>query len=126
MKHLSSLLIVVYIVLSSLTTAAQNQSHDIDYRTYPYWVDMMQDPNANFFETQKAFYTYWEGREMTKGSGYKAFKRWEYWMARKVSPDGTKPSPDRTLKALETLQETRSTTTNGNWTSLGPNSVPSG
>lgn len=127
MKHLSSLLIVAYIVLSSITATAQNQSSDRDYQTYPYWVDMMQDPNANFFETQKAFYTYWEGREMTKGSGYKAFKRWEYWMARKVSPDGTKPSPDRNLKALESLQQTeRSTTTNGNWSSLGPNSVPSG
>lgn len=127
MKHLSRLLIVFCLVLSSFISSGQDQSNERDYRNYPYWVDMMQDPNANFFETQKAFYTYWEGREMTKGNGFKAFKRWEYQMERRVSPDGTKPAPDRTLKAIESWQGSmRSTTDNGNWTSLGPNSVPSG
>lgn len=88
---------------------------------------MMQDPEVNFFETQKAFYDYWEGREVTKGSGYKLFKRWEYWMGQQVSPDGTKPSPFRNMNAIKDLSLRSGNSTNaGNWVSLGPASVPSG
>jgi len=118
-------LAIIAILLSVSLPDVQAQSTDKDYHSYPYWVEMMQDPDANFFETQKAFYDYWSGREMTKGNGYKAFKRWEYWMSKRVSPDGTKPAPDRNIKAIESL-EGRSVTTNGNWISLGPASVPSG
>lgn len=106
---------------------AVGQTDAKDYKSYPYWIDMMQDPNANFFETQKAFYEYWEGKEVTKGSGYKLFKRWEYWMGKEVAPDGTKPSPYRTINAIkETQLKNSSRTTEGNWVTLGPASVPSG
>jgi len=88
---------------------------------------MMQDPDANFFETQKAFYEYWDGREVTRGNGYKIFKRWEYWMGKQVSPDGTKPSPYRNLNAIRQLnQKSSNNITAGNWISLGPSTVPSG
>lgn len=111
-------------VKSSLSSLQNNSQ--VDYHSYPYWIKMMQDPDANFFETQKAFYDYWEGREITKGSGYKAFKRWEYWMSRKVSRDGIKPSPWRNIEALEKLESDNRSTLEGNWTSLGPVTVPSG
>lgn len=118
-------LFTLFFLIISACLTAQDTGVTKDYHSYPYWIEMMQDPQANFFETQKAFRTYWEGREMTKGNGYKAFKRWEYWMARQVSPDGVKPAVDRNYKALQSLEATRSTS-NGNWTSLGPASVPSG
>lgn len=125
MKKITGLALFFVFLLSFNTTQAQKATKD--YHTYPYWIDMMQDPNANFFETQKAFYQYWEGREVTKGSGYKLFKRWEYWMGRQVSPDGTKPSPYRNMDAIKSLQlKNSSTTTEGSWVSLGPSSVPSG
>jgi hypothetical protein len=110
----------------NLTSTATNISSQIDYHSFPYWIEMMQDPNANFFETQRAFYEYWDGREVTKGSGYKVFKRWEYWMSRKVSPDGLKPSPWRNIEAFEKLNTEHRSILEGNWTSLGPVTVPSG
>ena len=30
------------------------------------WVDMMQDPNTNFYQTQSAFNTFWEGKTIEK------------------------------------------------------------
>lgn len=137
MKKITLITLFLFFVCACIT--AQDTSVVKDYHSYPYWIEMMQDPDANFFETQKAFYNYWDGREMTKGNGYKAFKRWEYWMARKASPDGRKPAPDRNIKAIQSLKTfsnstssqnpdelNRTTTTNGNWTTLGPSSVPSG
>ena len=43
------------------------------------WVEMMLDPNANFYETQEVFNEYWEGKTIEKGKGYKQFKRWEQY-----------------------------------------------
>jgi len=98
-----------------------------DYHSYPYWIEMMQNPDANFYETQKAFYEYWDNREVTRGSGFKPFKRWEYWMEKRVSPDGTKPSPQRNIIALNSFKLRNSQLrTAGNWIPLGPVSVPSG
>ncbi|MBM3452067.1 MAG: hypothetical protein FJX84_02865, partial [Bacteroidetes bacterium] len=41
------------------------------------WVEMMKNPNVNFYETQTAFEAYWEGKIIEKGKGHKVFKRWE-------------------------------------------------
>lgn len=120
---LITLILSIILVFCIKTTMAQEK----DYSTYPYWVDMMQDPDANFFETQKAFNQYWEGKEIIKGNGYKVFKRWEYWMSKQVSPDGTKPSAYRDIHAMQSLKTKNSTGTRaGSWVSLGPNNVPSG
>ncbi len=123
----------------ALSIGIKAQDTARDFKSYPYWIEMMQDPDANFFETQKAFNEYWEDREVTRGNGFKAYKRWEYWMGRKVSPDGTKPSPQRNINAIESLksfsqvdniqhQSNRNlnSRSNGDWTTLGPASVPSG
>ncbi len=124
MKHFLRLAFIA--VLFFAFQSADSQTSSKDYKSYPYWIDMMQDPDANFFETQKAFNEYWEGREVTKGSGYKIFKRWEYWMEKQVSPDGTKPDPNRNTRAIQSLKASRQTTNLGNWTALGPFTVPSG
>jgi len=52
------------------------------------WQDMMLDPSTNFFETQKAFYDYWEGKTPEKGMGYSVFKRWEYYWSTRIDDDG--------------------------------------
>jgi PKD repeat protein len=94
-----------------------------DTTAFPYWIQMMQDPNANFFQTQRAFNLYWQNRKVTKGCGWKVFKRWEYMMQSRVSPDGTRPSPESTYEAYMAYKSnTRSA--NGNWISYGPSQVP--
>ena len=35
---------------------------DADYRKYPYWITMMDDTTANYFEAEKAFSLFWENR----------------------------------------------------------------
>lgn len=52
------------------------------------WYDLMQDPNANFFETQAAFYDYWKDKTPGKGEGYKPFKRWEWFNELEVDERG--------------------------------------
>ena len=34
------------------------------YKASPVWKDMINDPHANFFQVQKAFELFWEGKEM--------------------------------------------------------------
>jgi PKD repeat protein len=100
------------------TAAVQN-----DTAKTPYWVQMMQDPGANFFQTQRAFDLYWEGRPVTKGSGWKVFKRWEYMTRLRINPDGSIPSQTRIYDEMARYNsKTRSA--NGNWTSLGPSTIP--
>lgn len=109
------------------STDVYAQTLKADAAEYPYWIEMMQDPDANFFETQQAFNTYWEGREITKGSGYKPFKRWEYWMEQRVSSDGTKPAPGHDISEYYNYKSANSSRSSaGNWTPLGPFAVPSG
>ena len=72
-----SIYLTALAVLLSLAIYAQdNKQSTPDYASYPYWIEMMQDHDANFYEVQKAFNTYWDGREVTRGSGFKPFKRW--------------------------------------------------
>src|SRR6187401_3573993 len=52
------------------------------------WTDAVNSRNANFYELQKDFNQYWEGRKIEKGKGYKAFKRWEAYMQPRVYPSG--------------------------------------
>lgn len=103
------------------------QSTTADTAAFPYWIEMMKDKSANFFETQHAFNTYWEGREITRGSGFKPFKRWEYMMQQRVSPEGIRPEAERNMRAFKEYTSTRAPQTNAsNWQPLGPFTVPSG
>ncbi len=101
-----------------------SQSLQHDTATYPYWIDMMRDPNANFFKTQRAFNIYWKDRKITKGCGWKSFKRWEYMMQSRVNQDGSKPAPDATYNAYNAFNQAKHSQT-GNWVSLGPSTIPS-
>ncbi len=100
-----------------------------DTANYPYWIEMMQDPGVNFFKVQSAFNKYWENRPITKGSGWKPFKRWEYMMQSRVSPTGERPLESRTVNAYREFYsnpENLPRSTEGNWSNLGPFSIPLG
>lgn len=92
------------------------------------WFEMMDDPNANFYDIQAAFNQYWQGKDHTeKGKGWKQFKRWEWFMEPRVYPTGERFSPDLAYRNyLQWLDEQPAhRSPNGNWVSLGPNTVPS-
>ncbi len=125
-KYLHSLLPVI-LMLACFSVSAQEKPEALpDTSQYPYWIKMMQDPDANFFQTQRAFNQYWQGREITKGCGWKPFKRWESYMQTRVSPEGVKPAPDAVFNAYNQYmqQHDQATSLNGNWVSQGPFSIP--
>ncbi len=124
---LLSLFLLCFAALSFAQSPVANDKQVNDTANTPYWVDMMQDPDANFFATQRAFDLYWKDREMTKGTGWKSFKRWEYIMRQRVSKDGVKPDKNATAHAMKAYFANSAKSTKeqgGNWTCLGPDRVP--
>ncbi len=121
---LIALLFGAFILNGRSQTIQPQQAVSGDTANYPYWIEMMQDPSVNFYDVQHAFNTYWHGRKVTKGSGWKPFKRWEYMMRWRINADGTRPPADETYRAYkEYLKNVRSA--NGNWITLGPSTIPS-
>ncbi len=124
-----TIFLTAIIALISLNLSAQattKTSQKPDYANYPYWIEMMQDPSVNFFDVQEAFYTYWDGREITRSSGYKPFKRWEYNMLFRIKPNGDRLPEDHVWneyhKFLE--QNDAAKSPSGNWENLGPFNIP--
>jgi PKD repeat protein len=100
------------------------------------WVEMMQDPKANFYDIKHEFDAYWKDRPYERGKGYKQFKRWAAFVEPRVYPTGDLANASRG-RAYEELQKflqenalqkqapnaTPSATT-ANWTPLGPFGSP--
>lgn len=111
-----------------------------DTANYPYWIRMMQDPSVNFFQTQNAFNRYWQNRVIEKGSGWKAFKRWEWYSSKIVDSAGNFPAYDMQYQDLQDKIErdnklwdvlvpglgpgTTACKTQGDWKPIGPTFIP--
>lgn len=85
---------------------------------------MMQDPDANYFSTVSAFEAYWKNRPITKGCGWKPFKRWEYIMQGRISPNGKKPDAAKSIRAFQQYAGSNKSVS-GTWISMGPSTIPS-
>lgn len=119
-----------FLVLSiafSFRGIAQNQDKYAvtDYAVNPRWIEMMDAPDANFFEIQKAFYTYWQGRATHRGDGYKPFRRWENYWQNRVNPDGSFPPSGQIYREYNRFAAAQPEGTgfksgNANWVELGP------
>ncbi|HPI54144.1 MAG TPA: hypothetical protein PLU10_05590 [Chitinophagaceae bacterium] len=48
--------------LNGLNLFAQ-ETKETNYQNNPVWIQMMEDPHANYFEAVNAFNLYWENRE---------------------------------------------------------------
>lgn len=56
---LKKVLFISYCMLLSITLFAQaKKKGSVDYTAYPYWIKMMDEPNPNFFEVEKAYQLY--------------------------------------------------------------------
>ena len=125
-------LLFVTLFWFSLTFTALAQTSTItqpDTADYPYWIEMMNDPNENFYNVQHAFNTYFEHRDMSKVKGWKPYKRWEYRMLEgQIFPDGTRRREDHVIKAYENYLAANpgARSLAGNWTNLGPFTLPDG
>lgn len=111
------------------------------------WMDKIGKGNNNFYDIQKAFYDYYKTvkektdpvNEEEKMDGELAkFKRWEWFMEPRVYPSGDITLPSRNwgefqkyLRDNPKINQRLNRGTNssaeslsGNWTSLGPNTMP--
>jgi photosystem II stability/assembly factor-like uncharacterized protein len=92
------------------------------------WRELMQDPNANFYDVKKAAELYWSTHDQDeKGSGYKPYKRWENFMEPRVYPSGKMYLASQTWQNYEEFTQNNSTAKQGNnliasstWTPIGP------
>lgn len=95
------------------------------------YVQMMRDPNVNFYDVQQAFNAYWEGKIIERGKGYKAFRRWESYMAPRVYPSGNMTLPSQNYENFVQWENQQAAagipkSVAGNWSFLGPTGKPTG
>ncbi len=91
--------------------------------------DMWLDPPTKDFATiQSTVEEYYAARDKGQGSGYKQWKRWEYFNQTRLTPDGKITNIEaRSLDAYNEIQESLNNSdndsplvTSGYWESLGP------
>ena len=90
------------------------------------WIDKMQNPNINFYETQQDFEEYWRNKPIEKGKGWKQFKRWENFMIPRVFPSG-EYNPNILIDEYKNLTETNNQflmSPPNIWEQVGPDNVP--
>ncbi|MBK8372384.1 MAG: fibronectin type III domain-containing protein [Saprospiraceae bacterium] len=97
------------------------------------WVESGLDANGNpnFFRIQEAAVEYFNNIPIEeKGTGYKAYKRWEYNWTDRVYEDGSFPEAGINEKNFnEFLKNYKNNDRNvvtANWTNLGPNTTSGG
>ncbi|MCX6235907.1 MAG: PKD domain-containing protein [Bacteroidetes bacterium] len=110
----------------SLCSGQSLQPPDEDqYRPdeYPAWIDLMNDPSVNFYDVKQAFDEYFADRPKDRGTGWKQFKRWEWFMGQRVYPTGNRVNPSQAWEEISKFRKSypaEKYRTNSNWTELGP------
>ncbi len=67
MRVLLKLTAFMMLFMVSITyVQAQSKYTKAQMRKSPVWIQMMADPNANFYETVEAFKTFWKGKELPR------------------------------------------------------------
>jgi hypothetical protein len=99
------------------------------------WVKMMQNPNVNVHDVQKAFYKWYneyqksgkENDNKSEDASVELFKRWEEYMVPRTYPSGNRINPVQVATDNENYKHTHasnSTMATANWTYGGNNTVP--
>ncbi len=88
------------------------------------WVKIMLDSTSSLQTKTKAFDDYWSSRKPGKGTGYKQFKRNQYFLENRVNEDGRfEPTTDIVNdyeKIEQQLNSTKAASAAGKWIQLGP------
>jgi len=115
--------ILLFTILVGMQIHAQDKTVN-DTANYPYWIEMMQDKDANFYDVQKAFNTYWKGKTPGKSSGWKVYKRWEYSMQFKVDEKGNRLPNNHFYKSVKNFKSQKGVNSTAEWTNIGPINLP--
>lgn len=120
----------ISLILSFIVFVIFSASDAVSQVTQKSWYTAVEPANKNnFFEIQKSFNEYWKDKTPTKGSGWKIFKRWEYFWEQRL--DSTAKPPDM-VKIYQSWnhymaknnQKQNSILASNQWKFLGPSSPP--
>ena len=97
----------------------------IYFNAYPQNLLHCPDRNSkpNFFEIKKAYNEYWKAIPENERSGWKQYKRWEYFWEPRVDNDGNFPKTEFLLDPLKSKYRNKYNqplSTDNEWTLLGP------
>jgi photosystem II stability/assembly factor-like uncharacterized protein len=89
------------------------------------WMETYQDGKTplNFYDIRQKFNAYWDGKELDRGKGWKAFKRWEWYWENRVGKDGLFPPAGLALENFnQYIRQNRNGDRNiqANWQVVGP------
>lgn len=92
------------------------------------WIELIHDSSKNFYDVQAAANDYFKDKDINEpGIGYKAYKRWEYYMEPRVFPSGDLSLPSNNWKNFEAfLQQNNvggkssSSSASTTYTAMGP------
>lgn len=88
----------------------------------------LNSEGATFYDVKKSFDTYWKDKTPTKGSGWKQFKRFEYFWGPRVYPTGTFPNAskihDEVAKFTVNMKLNNKLQADKAWRFLGPKTRP--
>ena len=108
------------------------------------WVTLMQNPNSNFYDVQKAFNIYYTAKkaemeqnkvgkndndeqgenEENEVPGFSQYKRWEWFHQSRMGPNGEAMDPSACWRAMEQYNKIYPPQTQaGAWTFVGPNNT---
>ncbi len=96
------------------------------------WTTEIKKADPNFYDLQTAFNNYYKAHPpgWNSDDDYKAFKRWEFFMAPRVYPTGKFTNANATWEALRSRAQNANKTSRAvptaSWTSLGPQSTLNG
>lgn len=110
MKLLQKSLILLVLIVSPIVALSQSS-----------WVEMIAQPGAKLNDIRAAFEAEMKHKKYEKHSGYKVFKRWEYWAAFRQTADGSLLSNREVLDEAQAYWSGQSARSgSGNWIELGP------
>ncbi len=83
-----------------------------------------QDEKPSFYDIQNAFNNFWKNKKITKGKGYKQFRRWEAFMVPRVYPNGLFSVDKSWLEYQKIGYKRLKSAVSSNWSPIGPSIVP--
>lgn len=124
MKRYLLLILVTFLCLIKNTNAQEWKN------------ELKANESPNFYEVQTVFNNYWKDKSIEqkkkKGSGYKQYKRFEWFWAPRVTKNGEFPANTvlrdewKKFREVESQSTSARTTEENSWTSLGPSTISSG
>ena len=120
MKKFSLALAVIALLFASVFSASAQQQAD--------WIELMNAPNPNLFEVQKAFEEAYPDGDYPRGSGWKKFERWKTYYLDRVDTDGNIRPAEEVVNEVRRYFNAIGGRTylpgTGNWQEVGPIQKP--